>query len=298
MAMFRSAPLITAVSLVSLIAGAGLVSAQTLTPGAAAIGGTTGGGELIAPGGGSVTPGTGGGSRSTGSTGRRLHYPSSNWILSNPPVRTQVRGASIASFPGDANDLRGGVPASVQPAPEPADTFAEPADPPADDLTPVFVPETPSTDVATAPEVTPESIETPVATPQPDTTTVTAGATDATAPTSGGNSDLAPATVSSGFEMASLPFGISETELTQEHIFRLEPVISLMRAEPLTPLNVVAVISQVDGDNEDVKLLARKRILAVRRHILSQGVSSDRLTFKITATAQTEPFANHVLIQR
>ena len=131
-----------------------------------------------------------------------------------------------------------------------------------------------------------------------DTTGVTAGATDATAPTQPAGNDLDGVSPAIDFEMANLPFGASETELTADHIFRLEPVIALMRAEPSTPLNIVAVISQVDGNNEDVKLLARKRILAVRRHILAQGLSSDRLNFKITATAATEQYANQVLIQR
>ena len=318
MATFRSSLFLTAFGVMTLCAGAGLGFAQTLTPGAAAIGGTTGSGDLIAPGGSSVAPSTGSAGNTgstrpqTGSSGPRKHYPSSNWILSNPPIRTQVRGTPIASFPGDANDLRGGTPISVDPDTQtaavepttpvvaPADTFVEPADPPASDLTPVFVPETPSDELATTPTQTPasEAVEQPATSTQPDTTAVTAGATDETAPTQGGGGDLAPAAVSSDFDLASLPFGISDTELTPDHIFRLEPVIALMRAEPLTPLNVVAVIAQVDGDNEDVKLLARKRILAVRRHILSQGVSSDRLTFKITATAATEQFANHVLIQR
>ena len=127
---------------------------------------------------------------------------------------------------------------------------------------------------------------------------MTAGATDATAPTQPTGSNLDAVDVAPEFETINLPFGISESELTSDHEFRLEPVIALMRAEPTTPLDVVAVISQVDGDNEDVKLLARKRILAVRRYILSQGLSSDRLNFKITATAATEQFANNVLIQR
>ena len=314
MATFRPLTLLTTLSLIALSGAPVLVTAQTLTPGAAAVGGTTGSGELIAPGGGRSTPQTGGTTTTntgsnTGSSGRRLHYPSSNWILSNPPVRTQVRGAAIATFQGDANDLRNALtladqtPATTQPA----DTFVEPAQPavttqpveaPADGLSPVFVP----TDTQTAEGSEVATVQTPVDTantaitageageaqPGPgDTTSVTAGATQATAPTQSTDTDLSPATVAAEFEMASLPFGISDTELTPDHIFRLEAVVAQMRAEPLTPLNVVAVIAQADGDNEDVKLLARKRILAVRRHILSQGVSSDYLTFKITATAAT-----------
>ena len=317
MAKFRFIILLSVMTL----GAAARLAAQTLTPGAAAIGGTTGSGDLIAPGGGSVSPSLGAPGLQTGSDGRRLHYPLANWVLSNPPIRTQVRGTEIASLQGDANDVRSD--GEAQPAPSSAsgsdaDSAVSSVDPVTSsdgDLSPVFVPsatqtpdtQTPDTQAITAQEPSDEAAQvspsdaTASAPPTASTATVTAGATDETAPSPGDEALPLPTADALGapdFEMASLPFGISDTELTQDHIFRLEPVIALMRAQPTTPLNVVAIIPQADGDNEDVKLLARKRILAVRRYILSQGVSSDRLSFKITATAATEQFANHVLIQR
>ena len=69
---------------------------QPLTPGAAAIGGTTNNNELIGPSGGVIAPtivnpstpqssgqssGSSSGGQQTGSNGRTVHFPSNDWIF-------------------------------------------------------------------------------------------------------------------------------------------------------------------------------------------------------------------------
>ena len=332
----RFTALIPASALTSLMALAlgWQVQAQTLTPGAAAIGGTTGNGELIGPGGGSSSGSSSSSTSSTSSSGSssstprrnpRIHYASNSWPLPLPPERTQVRGQPISAFD----------PAGSEPAPQTAEASDQGTDEntgsaPSNDqntdtnnatsvagLTPVFDPnaqpavdDTAATDtpdpLANQPSETPsEPAPLPEPEPEPaqatsntDTNAVTSGATDANAPAPETDTNLAPSGGDGDFRMTALNFGSESITLSDAHIGQLQPVINLMRAQPDTPLRVVAILAQAQANSEDAKLTARRRILAVRRHLLDQGLSADNLTFVISSNASSEQFADHVLIQR
>lgn len=303
------------------------VQAQNLTPGAAAIGGTTGTGELIAPGGGSTS--TGNNSTNTGSTSTpqatprrnpRIHYPSNSWPMPLPPIRAQVEGQPISAFDpagseidtpqtadaGDQSDTQNtDTTGSTGGQALAGDTFTT--------LTPVFDPDaenTPQTSPepeAAQPVADPEAQPEPEVAPEPepsqataetDTTAVTSGATDENAPSAETQSNLAPPSSGTDFRMTALNFGSDSISLSDEHIGQLQAVVNLMLADPNVPLKVVAILAQAQANSEDAKLVARRRILAVRRYLLDQGLGAENLTFVISSNAQSEQFADHVLIQR
>lgn len=303
---------VMALVVVSLIGLGWQVQAQTLTPGAAAIGGTTGTGELIGPGGSSgsssttptrSTPSTGG---STPRRNPRIHYPSNSWPMPLPPVRTQVEGQPISAFDPAGSQTQ--TP-QVAETPEPVDTQDTGSEPTSDEalaaLTPVFDPQgdgepevAPEPEpIQPEPEVIPEP-EPEEATAETDTNAVTAGATDDNAPSAETDSNLSPPSSSADFRMTALNFGQESITLSDEHIGQLQQVVNLMRNDPNVPLRVVAILAQAQANSEDAKLVARRRILAVRRYILDQGLGAENLTFVISSNAQSEQFADHVLIQR
>ena len=225
---------------------------QVLTPGAAAIGGTTTDGRLIAPNGEQSTTGT-----SAPATGQRtVHLPDPNWPIVLPQHRLRVQGRALP----DAGLVLNAAPAQPTPV-------------------------TPTED----PLPTPPESPTDAVVPPADSTEVTAGAS----PTGG---STVP-TESVVFDQIALDFGSQGVDLTLQHEIALGPVVDLIRQDPLRPLRVVAVLAQAEATNEEAKLLARRRILAVRRYLIEQGLSADNLTFVISSNATTEPFINNVLIE-
>ena len=131
--------------------------------------------------------------------------------------------------------------------------------------------------------------------PQPANSTaqVTAGATPATAPAA----PAAPDPVET-FEPVRLNFGPDGEDVSPQHQSALDPVESLMRANPLLPLRVVAILAVAEADDEAAKQQARRRILAVRGDLIRRGLNADNLTFVISANASTDAYADFVLIER
>lgn len=258
--------------MVSVLLSASKTWAQALTPGAAAVGGTTTDGQLIAPGGSQTSADTTTTSTTTGS--RTVHLPDPNWPIVLPENRLRVEGRAL---PGAGLASNGATS-------QPTTTETTPVT-----TTPTVAPVAPTVDPEpTVPETTTEpETTTAAAAPSTDTTEVTAGASSAS---------TAPA-ASQVFDQVALDFGPLGVDLTLQHEIALGPVVDLMRQDPLRPLRVVAVLAQAEASDEEAKLLARRRILAVRRYLIEQGLSANNLTFVISANATTEPFANNVLIE-
>ena len=59
-----------------------------------------------------------------------------------------------------------------------------------------------------------------------------------------------------------------------------------------------AILRVAESGSDAAKLRARQRILAVRRFLLEEGMSTDKLSFVISANKETEAFANFVVIER
>ncbi len=100
------------------------------------------------------------------------------------------------------------------------------------------------------------------------------------------------------FEPVRLNFGPDGEDMTPQHRSALDPVETLMRANPLLPLRVVAILAVSDADDEPAKQQARRRILAVRGDLIERGLNADNLTFVISANAATDVYADFVLIER
>lgn len=266
---------------------AGAAAAQTLTPGAAAIGGTTTDAELIAPGGTRV------GNGAEAPETRTLHSPDPNWPLILPAPRD-----------GDGRPVESGVQVA-QP------TRSTPNTAPSLDTSDTQT-NTSSAAVASSPTVDPapspasnteaETTSIPTAGTAADTTQVTAGASSSVAtqadpiPESVANTPaLDPLAV---FERAALDFGTEGVTLTAQHEIALDPVVALMMVSPQTPLRVAAILPQASASDEEAKLRARRRILAVRTYLIEQGLSAENLNFVISSNSTTEPFANNVLVER
>ena len=269
--------------LISLMGGLSSFSAaQILTPGAAAIGGTTTDAPLIAPGGqsvqGTVLPTA---PLIEGEAPRTLHLPDPNWEIILPPKRgnrggTQTASASsqtISSQPATSNQTTQSI------ATETATASATTVNTPSTSATGTS---TAGTDNATT-EVTAGTAQTP-ATPATE-----AGVEGVSQPAVG---------AAASFDQIALNFGSENIDLTTQHEIALEPVLSLMRANPLASLRIAAVLALAEANDETAKTLARRRILAVRRYLVGQGVNADNLSFVISANFATEPFANHVLIEQ
>lgn len=266
--------------MVSVLLSASKTWAQALTPGAAAVGGTTTDGQLIAPGGSQTSADTTTTSTTTGS--RTVHLPDPNWPIVLPENRLRVEGRAL---PGAGLASNGATSQPTTTETTPVTTTPVTTTPTVAPVAPTVDPEPTVPETTTEPETT-----TATAAPSTDTTEVTAGASSAS------SASTAPA-ASQVFDQVALDFGPLGVDLTLQHEIALGPVVDLMRQDPLRPLRVVAVLAQAEASDEEAKLLARRRILAVRRYLIEQGLSADNLTFVISANATTEPFANNVLIE-
>ena len=249
-------------TLAMLMAGPALAqtNGQILTPGAAAIGGTTTTEPLIAPTG-TQTPQPGEVLNPVAeSEARTVHLPDPDWPITLPPAR----GA------------RGGTAGTTTSA-----GAVTPTQPVVQQPTPPAATPTPSQPEAAEP-----------------TTQVTAGAGSAETPETQPTAPVTSLNPLDSFEQAALNFGADGVELPAQHELDLDPVVALMQANPGTPLRVVAVLPLAQSSDDDARLLARRRILAVRRYILELGLDAESLSFSISANTTLEPFANHVLVQR
>ena len=214
---------------------------------------------------------------------RTIHLPDPDWEITLPPPRgnsPQARGGRVPSSAGATTPR-------PTPAPAPAPTAAPLPGPSA-------VPATNTTTNTTT--------DTPTNTTTNTTTDVTAGASDATAPSVSGESlviiDETPLAPLVAFERAELDFGPEGVDLTPQHALALDPVVTQMRTKPEEPLRVAAILRLAESGSDAAKLRARQRILAVRRFLLEAGMSTDKLSFVISANTETEPFANFVVIER
>ena len=206
---------------------------------------------------------------------RTIHLPDPDWEITLPPSRGNRPQAPGGRVPSSAG--------TTTPRPTPA---AAP---------------TPTAAPLPEPSAVPAT-NTTTDTPTNTTTDVTAGASDATAPSVNDESlviiDETPLAPLVAFERAELDFGPEGVDLTPQHALALDPVVTQMRTKPEEPLRVAAILRLAESGSDAAKLRARQRILAVRRFLLEAGMSTDKLSFVISANTETEPFANFVVIER
>lgn len=237
-----------------------VAQSQALTPGAAAIGGTTTSTQLIGPGG-SLVP-----------------IRAAPNAEDNSQTSTQITTGESSLRSSDQSE----------PVVLPADRTQEAT-------------ATETSEQTSAPEKIeePKTVETSI--PQPpenaETSQITAGATPTTAPAAEDDEAGALNPINT-FEPARLDFGNEGIALTAQHEIALDPIAALMRANPLMPLQIIAVLPLSEATSDEAKQKARRRILAVRSNLISRGLSADNLTFVISANTESEPFANFILIER